>query len=108
MGWLLQNLVSGWVQTALALGFGLAVAYFQKQGSPLVEPLLYGVAASAMLLVAFAAIRVSIHHRIEQRVTKTNVESRVRSWLDNFGARVKRLSDPANNFTYEITTPNGN
>jgi hypothetical protein len=73
------------------------LGYLSRQGSPWVSPLLYGLCASALILLCIVLLRFLF------RATPSNIESRIRGWLDRISVAVKKVELPDFIFNYHIT-----
>lgn len=83
------------------------VAYLFSLASALAVPIFYGGVAGAMALLCCVAVMVMRRLPSELPVSESNIESRVRDWLDNFRVTVKNDPSDDNYFRLQITLDGG-
>ena len=84
------------------------VAYMAHSGSLWAAPTIYGLAASALLMIAVVCVKVVGRPPAKRPVVDSgSIEQVLRSWLDNFRAGVKNDPGPDVYFRYIVTVDSG-
>jgi hypothetical protein len=111
LNWFWQGLLVNWLFSVIVLASGGAMFWLKLRQSRWSPPILYGLAASALTALTLYAISVQHHFSVEQasQTTTDNVESRVRSWLDDFRLTVARSTNSSTDYwRYTVHMPNTN
>ncbi len=107
--WLWQGILSNWLADLLVLLTGGAMFLARVKQWRFTSPVLYGLAASCLMALTLYA--VSVHHQFvydqSQLTTTSNIQERVRAWLDAFGLGVRNATGPESYFHYVVTMRNG-
>jgi hypothetical protein len=96
------------VSNAIAFTVGGIVTYLSHDGSAWVKPLLCGAGAWLLTFCSILAFRISKNLPVKNRpMDATNVQQRIRDWVDKFNMTVKSVKDEESHFFFIVTTDGG-
>jgi hypothetical protein len=108
MDWLWQGVLTNGLWWSFVVAGGAVIAIGKAKGWRWVTPILYGFAASALVLFIIVMAHMWKLFPLEQRITPKTAESNIRRWVDKFHLAVQALPDNPNEyFTLKVTTLSG-
>jgi len=93
----------GWL-VAMLVFFGIDAKTIGKAWQAMSTHYVFAILAAAFFLIFVTA---SYYLWQSSRITPENVEPRIREWLDAFSLGIRRLTEPAHHFAYEVTAHTG-
>jgi Uncharacterized conserved protein (DUF2299) len=97
------------VSNGISIIVGAIVTYLSHDGSTWVKPVLAGGFAWLITFCSLLAIRISRNLPTKETPMDTsNVQQRIRNWLDRYNMTVKSVNDPDTYFFFIVTTDGGN
>lgn len=106
--WLSRALIYDAIKIIVMAVVGLLMAELRARGLGVAEPILYGLAAAACVGILIAAVQYFISQRLEEPPIDTaNVETHIRTWLDNFHLGVTKTEDSDSYFSLGVDTRSG-